>query len=215
MRNEIIQKVETFMRTELMKLADYQDNIPRMAEYRIEHSFRVAHIAADIARLEGLDEERACVAGLLHDIGYSVDYKSREDYRNHGRVGARIARPFLEELGCYDSAQVNEICYGIAIHVDDASDFPGERTPLALTVQDADNIDRFDAFRLYEGLQNVDYMNLSLAEQRVHVERMLSRLPELRILPCGTVSAAKMWEDRIDFRIEFYKRLKQQLDISC
>lgn len=63
-----------------MKLADCQDNIPRMAEYRIEHPFRVAHIAAEIAQAEGLDEEKAYVAGLLHDIGYSVDFKTKDEY---------------------------------------------------------------------------------------------------------------------------------------
>ena len=36
---------------------------------------------------------------------------------------------------------------GIAIHVDDEADFEGERTALALTIGDCDNIDRFDTYR--------------------------------------------------------------------
>lgn len=191
MRKEIIRKVDAFIETELMKLAGYQDNVVRQAEYRIEHSRRVAHIAAEIAVIEGFDEEMAFVAGLLHDIGYSVDMTSREDYRNHGRVGAAIARPFLESLG-YSNAQVNEMCYGIAIHVDDNADFEGERTPLALTIGDADNIDRFDAFRLYEGLQNADYMNMPLEEQERFVNERLIKLQKLLEVPNGTATATEM-----------------------
>lgn len=198
---------------ELMKLANYKDNIPRMAEYRIEHSRRVAHIAVQIAEKEGLDAECLYVAGLLHDIGYSVDFNTREEYRNHGRIGAAIARPFLTELG-YSREQTEEICYGIAIHVDDRADFEGERTPLALTVQDADNIDRFDAFRLYEGLSDVDYRNLSLADQKATVEKRLDRLEKLRGMPFGTPTATLMWQDRIDFQIAFYRRLQQQVMLS-
>jgi len=50
-------------------------------------------------------------------------------------------------------SEVDEICYGIAIHVDGKSDFKGEKTPLALSIGDADNIDRFDVYRIYDGLR--------------------------------------------------------------
>lgn len=214
MRNDIISRTDRFIRQELMKMADYKDNNVRMAEYRIEHSYRVAHIAAQIARAEGFDEERAFVAGMLHDIGYSIEYKSKEDYLNHGRHGASIARLFLLGLG-YSEEEVNEMCYGIAIHVDDKADFEGERTPLALTIGDADNIDRFDAYRLYEGLHFVDYMNMPLVEQKKHVDKVLSRLKDLRDFPCGTVTASNLWKEKIDYQIGFYERLKHQIDMSC
>jgi len=213
MRVEIIKRTGEFIRKELIKLAEYKDNNMRMAEYRIEHSFRVAHIGLQIARAEGFDEERTYVACLLHDIGYAIDFTEKNDYNNHGRYGAAIARPFLEELG-YSSEDVNEMCFGIAIHVDDNADFEGDRTPLALTVSDADNIDRFDAFRLYEGLQNIDYMNLPLLEQKTHVIKRLDRLKQLREMPFGTATATRLWQDKIDFQIEFYNRLKLQVENS-
>lgn len=213
MREEIIKKTERFMQAEISKLASFRDNTPRMAQYRIEHSYRVAHIGAEIAAAEGFDRERTFVACLLHDIGYSLDYRDKQDYRNHGRYGAAIARPFLAGLG-YSGTEVEEMCYGIAIHVDDMADFEGERTPLALTVGDADNIDRFDAYRLYEGLQNVDYMNLPLREQKAHVERVRQRLAELRQMPCGTATATRMWQEKIDYQLEFYRRLGHQVEIS-
>lgn len=213
MKTDRIKKTEAFMKTELMKLASYQDNIVRMAEYRIEHSYRVARIGAEIAKAEGFDEERTIIACLLHDIGYSVDFESKEDYRNHGRYGARIARPFLLSLG-FSEKDTEEMCYGIAIHVDDLADFEGERTPLALTVSDADNIDRFDAYRLYEGLHMKDYMNLSLEAQRELVQKALSRLPELREMSCGTKTGETLWKEKIDYQIGFYQRLMNQIASS-
>ena len=201
------------MKAELMKLTSYKDNIPRMAEYRIEHSYRVAHIGAEIAKAEGFDEERTVIACLLHDVGYSTDFQSEEDHRNHGRYGARIARPFLLSLG-FSEEDTNEMCYGIAIHVDDQADFDGERTPLALTVSDADNIDRFDAYRLYEGLHIKDYMKLPLDGQRKLVGKMLSRLPELREMPCGTKTGETLWKEKIDYQIGFYRKLIDQIEAS-
>lgn len=208
-----LNKTADFLKTELYKLADYKDSIMRMAEYRIEHSYRVASIGAKIALAEGFDVEKTYIACLLHDIGYVIDYDTKEDYRNHGRYGARIARPFLLSLG-YSEADVNEMCYGIAIHVDDRADFEGERTPMALTVGDADNIDRFDAYRLYEGLHFRDYMNLPLEKQREHVQNTLARLPKLRALPCGTKTGETLWKEKIDYQIGFYRRLLHQIETS-
>lgn len=213
MREDRIRKAEEFARRELMKLAGYGDNTVRMAEYRFEHSCRVAHISAEIAVKEGLDAERAIIAGLLHDIGYSVEMASEEAYMDHGRIGAAIARPFLLDLG-FNEKEANEICYGIAIHVDDKADFDGERTPLALTVQDADNIDRFDAFRLYESLLNAEYRDLPLAEQKQFLEKRIPRLIKLREMPCGTLTATSMWQEKIDYQIEFLSRLKAQIECS-
>jgi len=213
MDNTRLKKTDAFLRQELMKLATFHDNTPRMAEYRIEHSYRVANIGIQIARAEGLDEERTFIACLLHDVGYSVDVESKEQHRNHGRCGAAIARPFLLGLG-YPPEAVEEMCYGIAIHVDDISDFDGERTPLALTVGDADNIDRFDAYRLYETLHFRDYMNLPLSEQEKFVTGTLEKLVRCRELPFGTQTATALWQEKLDYQIGFYSRLLRQIENS-
>ena len=213
LRKDIIEKTDSFMRAELMKSAAFKGNTVRSAEYRIEHSCRVAHIAAFIAAREGFDEEQAFAAGLLHDIGYSEEMSSEADYMEHGRIGARIARPFLTELG-YTDEQVNDMCYGIAIHVDDKADFSGERTLLALSVQDADNIDRFDALRLFENLKAAGYGDMPLDEQAGFLDARIGKLTKLRELPFGSQTALKMWQDKIDFQIDFLKRLRSQADKS-
>ena len=202
-----------FLKDELSKMIELFPEEKRAIEYRYEHSLRVASIALDIAKKEGLDEDRCYIGALLHDLGYSVPYDNPKEYVNHGRIGAKLARPFLESLG-YSEEEVNEICYGIAIHVDDKADFEGKRTALAVTIGDADNIDRFDAFRIYDKLTWVDYKNLSLEKQKEHVDTVLSSLNKYLDYECATRTATLMWKEKISFQLEFYNRLKKQVENS-
>lgn len=183
------------------------------AAYRIEHSYRVANIARQIAAKEGLDETAAAIAGLLHDIAYAKDLKTREEQHDHGRLSAAMARPFLTELGLPE-ATVNDICYGIAIHVDDEADFVWQRSTFAETVSDADNIDRFDAYRIYEGLAFVNFRDMTLDEKKKRVESMLTQLENLRTFPMATATARKLWAQRIEYYISFYEKLRSQLTAS-
>ena len=202
-----------FLKDELSKMIELFPEEKRAIEYRYEHSLRVASIALDIAKKEGLDEDRCYIGALLHDLGYSVPYDNPKEYVNHGRIGAKLARPFLESLG-YSEEEVNEICYGIAIHVDDKADFEGKRTALAVTIGDADNIDRYDAFRIYDRLTWVDYKNLSLEKQREHVDTALKSLNQYLDYECATRTATLMWKGKISFQLEFYNRLKKQIENS-
>ena len=202
-----------FLKDELSKMIELFPEEKRAIEHRYEHSLRVASIALDIAKKEGLDEDRCYIGALLHDLGYSVPYDNPKEYVNHGRIGAKLARPFLESLG-YSEEEVNEICYGIAIHVDDKADFEGKRTALAVTIGDADNIDRYDAFRIYDRLTWVDYKNLSLEKQREHVDTVLSSLNKYLDYECATRTATLMWKEKISFQLEFYNRLKKQIENS-
>lgn len=213
MRKDIIEKVEKFLWYNLEKSIGYEDNNQRSVEYRFEHSWRVANIGRMIALEEGLDVERLVVACLLHDIGYSLELKTPEEHKSHGRYGAKIARPFLLELG-YSKEEVEEMCYGIAIHVDSKSDFEHENTPLALSVADADNIDRFDAYRLYENLHMADYMNLPIEKQKEFVQKRITRLKELREYKFGTKTGQKLWQGKVDYQIDFYKKLENQINNS-
>jgi len=214
MRKEIIDKVDAFIRKEIGKSAHYKDNIKRAADYRIEHSYRVAHILQNIAKEEGFDEERAFIGGLLHDIGYSIDYDTFEDFKNHGRDGARIAREFLKSLNVYSNDEIEEICFGIAIHVDDKADFDYPKTKLALSIGDADNIDRFDGYRLYESLHMQDYMNLPIEEQKEFVNKKIDKLKVFKTYKCGTETGTRMWNEKIDFQIEFFNKLLNQINNS-
>ena len=182
-------------------------------DYRFEHSVRVANIGKEIAENEELDSDAMVIACLLHDISYINEFKTREEARNHGRYSAKIARPFLEEIGM-ESEIIEDICYGIAIHVDDEADFPGKRTKFALSIGDADNIDRFDAYRIFENLKWVKYDEMSIAEKKEHCKKVLERLESYKSLDFATETGKKMWLEKLDYQIGFYKKLLLQIENS-
>ena len=155
----------------------------------------------------------AVIAGLLHDIAYCEEMVTREDRMNHGRRSAAITRPFLEKLGLPADA-VNEICYGIAIHVDDEADFEWERTLFCETVGDADNIDRFDAYRIYETLEYLKFSEMGLEDKCEKVAATIDKLNRFKEMKLGTATAKNLWLQRLDYYIGFYDKLKAQLDYS-
>lgn len=191
----------------------YLQNHPTDRDYRLEHSYRVANIAKRIAEAEGFNVTYAVIAGLLHDIAYCEEMVTREDRMNHGRRSAAIARPFLETLDLSEDA-VNEICYSIAIHVDDEADFEWTRTPFCETVGDADNIDRFDAYRIYETLEYLGFSEMSLDDKREKVTSTIDRLTKYKEMKLGTTTAKNLWLQRLDYYISFYEKLKTQLENS-
>lgn len=212
MNREMIAKTEDFLKDTFAK-STYLQNNPTDRDYRLEHSYRVANIAKAIAEAEGFDVTYAVIAGLLHDIAYCEEMVTREDRMNHGRRSAALARPFLDSLGLRADA-VNEICYGIAIHVDDEADFEWERTPFCETVGDADNIDRFDAYRIYETLEYLKFSEMSLDDKREKVASTIEKLTRFKEMKLGTVTAKNLWLQRLDYYIGFYEKLKAQLGSS-
>lgn len=212
MNSEWIRQAESFLRRKY-NASRYLNTHPDAKAYRLEHSYRVANIGRQIAETEGFDVTETVLACLLHDVGYCLDFQGQRDWFDHGRNGARIVRPFLTQLGLPE-ARVRDICYGIAIHVDDTADFAGERTLFAMTVSDADNIDRFDVYRIYETLQNEDFRRLRLSAKMTNVEDELTRLQELRRLPFATPTAKRIWQERIDFYVLYYRKLRKQLSRS-
>ena len=208
-----IARAEAFLKAKLAENPDASIHPERMA-YRLEHSMRVANIGREIARAEGLAEEALVIACLLHDVSYGEPWEGEQAWKEHGRRAAAIARPFLETLGL-PAPLIEEMCYGIAIHVDDEAGFAGVRTPLAVSVGDADNIDRFDAYRIYETLESMRFSERSLEEKRQYVRRVEEKLERLADMPFATETATRLWADRISFQRAFYRRLGEQLRSSC
>ena len=212
MNREITAKTEDFLK-DTFAASTYLQSNPTERDYRLEHSYRVANIAKAIAEAEGFDVTHAVIAGLLHDIAYCEEMVTPEDRLNHGRRSAAIARPFLESLGLSADA-VNEICYGIAIHVDDEADFVWERTAFCETIGDADNIDRFDAYRIYETLEYLKFSEMNLADKREKVASTIEKLTHFKEMKLGTATAKNLWLQRLDYYIGFYEKLKAQMDSS-
>lgn len=212
MNTEIIVKTEAFLK-DTFAASTYLRANPADRDYRLEHSYRVANIAKSIAEAEGFDVTYAVIGGLLHDIAYCEEMVTREDRMNHGCRSAAIARPFLESLGLPADA-VNEICYGIAIHVDDEADFEWERTPFCETLGDADNIDRFDAYRIYETLEYLKFSEMRLKDKQEQVASTIEKLNRFKEMKLGTATAKNLWIQRLDYYIGFYEKLKTQMDSS-
>ena len=208
---EMIEKTEEFLKRKLDS-GIYLSSHPEAKAYRLEHTYRVANIGRQIARREGFNEAETVIACLLHDVSYCEEF-GENGWKEHGRRSARIARPFLNELGIAQD-RINDICYGIAIHVDDEADFDGERTPFALTVGDADNIDRFDAYRIHETLCGDGFLEMSLDDKLALAEKRLSRLRELIDFPMATDTARELWSERLSFYVAFYEKLAAQLKSS-
>ncbi|BCJ94443.1 metal-dependent phosphohydrolase [Anaerocolumna cellulosilytica] len=207
-----IEKTEEFLR-KTFEDSNYFVLNQSEKNYRLEHSYRVANIVKKIAQKEGLDEEGLVIAGLLHDISYCDKFDNEEDWKNHGRKSARIARRFLEEIGM-DSNRIQEICYGIAIHVDDEADFEGKKTPFSISVGDADNIDRFDVYRIYETLQVDKFSEMGLLEKREYVTNKVGRLGKLMEVNFGTSTAKDLWCSNLMYQKEFFEKLLSQLEHS-
>lgn len=207
-----IEKTEEYLKN-TFKSSSYLDEHPQDREYRLQHSYRVANIGRIIAEKEGFDRTEMVIGCLLHDIAYSEVFEGEDDWLNHGRRSAVISRPFLQELGLKED-RIEDICYGIAIHVDNHSDFEGIRTPFALTIGDADNIDRFDAYRIYENLEFNKFSQLSFEEKSKKVHDTLEKLFKYETLELGTPTATSLWKERIKFYISFYEKLKAQLSNS-
>jgi len=205
----LISKTEAFLR-ETFQSSEYLQKHPSDRDYRLEHSYRVANIAKQIAVKEGFNSELAIVAGLLHDIAYCEEMPSREEQMNHGRRSAEIARPFLLSIGLSE-CEVNDVCYSIAIHVDDKSDFEWNRTAFSETVGDADNIDRFDTYRIYETLQYLKFSEMQLEAKLEHVTNMIDKLKRFKDLKFGTKTAQQLWYEKLEFYSSYYEKLLIQL----
>lgn len=181
--------------------------------YRFRHTLRVAELGRRIPRAEGLSEDALVVGCLLHDLAYSEVMPDEAAWRGHGRRSAALARPFVETLALPD-ADREALLFGIAIHVDDVSGFPGERSPLACSIGDCDNLDRFDVYRVYEQLERVGFSTLDADAQRAFVAKAQAHLRHCENAPVSTATARALWQDRLAFQNEFYRRLSAQLALE-
>lgn len=179
-------------------------------KYRIEHTFRVANIGKQIAINEGMNVEALVIACLLHDISYINDFDTEDDWLNHGRRAAQLSKDIVNSLD-FDEETKNNILYGIAIHVDGKADFEGEENAFALSVGDADNIDRFDVYRFYELLKDSKYDELSYEEQVKFVSEKLERFNKYLEITFATPTATKLFHEKIQFALEYLLRLQSQL----
>ncbi len=205
-----IDKTITFLQKSFNDCEYYKKN-PLEKQYRLDHTYRVANIGKEIAENEDIDTEALVIGCLLHDVGYVKDFDTPEEHRSHGRYGAEFSRKFVNGLDI-DEKLKKDILYGIAIHVDDKSDFEGERTILVESISDCDNIDRFDTYRLYEALKYSKLDEMTTDEQVDFAAKRLGRLNKLKDFKMKTKTATELWNQKLDYQIGYFSKLLKQLE---
>lgn len=198
-----LQKIAEFVKTRQMEMylkREDRDEFDRRlvgTDYRWKHTLRVSHWGKVLAEAEGTDVELVVAACLLHDVS-SFDVMANDN--DHGRVGAAIARPMLIKLG-YPPAQVESICTSVAEHADIAE----PSTLEARVVADADNMDRFSAFRVLVWCQpnvhDFDLLVADLTKRIAKLERYQQKSPML------TETGKNLFANQLDFQINFYRKI--------
>ena len=103
----------------------------------MDHVTRVAQLARHIAEKENYpDPQEAEIAGLLHDIGRTV----QEEEKGHGPAGVPLARELLDRYTTYNDEVKTRILNAIRDH--SGVETEGELTHI---VQDADKLDGLGA----------------------------------------------------------------------
>jgi putative nucleotidyltransferase with HDIG domain len=175
------------------------------AEYRWKHTLRVAQFGKVIAENETADVELIVAACLLHDVSWFDT--NADNSREHGRIGAKTARPFLVGLG-YTKDQIEKACYAIANHVDEEN----PNTLEAKILSDADNVDRFGPYRIlqwcFSDIDNYDKLAAKLSE-RIH------RLEHYRQEnPLFTPTGQQLFAEQLNLQIRFFSEFVGEKELS-
>jgi uncharacterized protein len=211
-----MEKISKFVKDHLGEMARHPSTALRSKHpspqndpvYRWDHTLRVAQYGEQLAKAEGADIEEVVAACLLHDVAH---FEPLTNYKDHGREGARMSRALLVELG-YSEEQVGNICYAIAAHVDDKADFEHEHTLEAEIVSDADNIDRFGAYRILQWcvpeMDDFPALAEKLSKRAVHLEGYLQDNP------LATEAGRALFAKQLKRQIAFFKDLVAEYELS-
>jgi putative nucleotidyltransferase with HDIG domain len=175
--------------------------------YRWEHTQRVCTYGKQLALAEGANVEWVLAGCLLHDIAHFED----DRIHDHGRLGARISRSILDRVG-YEPEAIDTICHAIAAHVDGKADDGLPDTVETQVVTDADNIDRFNTYRL---LQWGSPFVADFARLCGEAARRLERLTQYREKgPLETRTGNELFLRQLDRQIAFFRGLLEDQDAT-
>ena len=205
---ERYKEIARFVQARLTNMAEKYPSEWHDPVYRWDHTLRVAQYGQQIARAEAADEEVVIAACLLHDVAH---FDPLEDYKDHGREGAQLSRTLLNNLG-YSEEQENAICYAVAVHVDGNADFEHAHTLEADIVSDADNIDRFGAFRILQwcapSMDDFGKLADNLRKRVAHLEGYLANNP------LETATGQAIFTEQLQRQISFFRTLIDEYDLS-
>lgn len=202
-----LAKVAAYAERKILEAEDPESGSTSRSNYRWEHTLRVTHYGKQIAEAEGANAELCAAGCLLHDTEWAYG----SEYKNHGRNAARVIRPFLQETG-YSDEEVEAICYAVAVHVDGSAGYEHEHTLEARVVSDADNVDRFGAYRvLLTCKDQMDDYNALAETLQARVER-LDELLTQDVLE--TPTGNRMFHDQVRLQLDFFRALLKEHAIT-
>ncbi len=205
-----LQKIADFARQRIFDVAATRTEAHLDPEYRWNHTLRVSQYGQQLAESEGADVELTVAACLLHDVAW-FDAVGETEGKDHGRMGARTIRPFLREIG-YTHEQTENICFSVAVHVDGKADFEHPITLESKLVSDADNIDRFGAYRLLQRYEpSIRNWEKLVAEMQARIAT-LKKYREGQILE--TRAGNELFNRQLDFQIEFHERMLAEQELT-
>ena len=199
-----LQRIAQYVQGHLQEMAQQNPDPRHDAAYRWLHTLRVASYGRQMAEAEHANLEIVVAACLLHDVAH---FEAETDYKDHGRLGGRLSQPLLEELG-YAPADIDNICYSIAVHVDGDAGYAHAATLESEIVSDADNIDRFGAFRVIQWCVDEMHAYEQLIEK---LQKRVQRLKEYRQKnPLETPTGQQLFARQLDLQIGFFEALIQE-----
>lgn len=205
--NEMIAKTQEFLYNHFLKSGYDQKEI----KYRYDHTLRVANIGLELAKSENADLKIIVLGCLLHDVAkFDTDIAVE-----HGRISARVAKPFLKALNL-SKREIGDICYAIAAHVDGKCGYEYEETLEEKIVSDADNIDRFGANRIcQQAIWDLNYEEKTIEEKTGDIKNKLEKLNkyyDANVLQ--TKAGNSRFKEQLRLQIYFYDEYLKELRIT-
>ncbi len=162
------------------------------------HAYRDTINALVIGEAEGADMSIVLPAITMHDIGFLYGATGK----THGAVGAERVGQFLEEGGIlYSAEDIDKIASCIKTH---KGSMHGEQpeTLEAKVVADADLLEKFGAFGVYQTIRTFAEFNWSLQDY-------LDRGQNVLTLTLSTAAGQRLAKSAQQFVVDFVKELQE------
>ncbi|RLI74954.1 phosphohydrolase [Archaeoglobales archaeon] len=170
-----------------------------MVSHSDDHVGRVIRLAVFIAEKEKANVEVVKKAAELHDIARNKP--------NHAIESAKIAKEILEKEG-YGEEFIKNVAHCIESHSFSENIKP--KTLEAKILSDADKLDAIGAIGVARAFLYSGEERRAIEETLNHFEEKLLKLKDLLY----TNTAKKIAEKRHEFLLEFYKRIKDELELK-
>jgi uncharacterized protein len=187
----------------------FQKNPPPGHDYK--HALRTAALAKKIAEAEGYDTAEAEVAGLLHDVGRTLQAEGK----THGPAGVPLAKELLDSHTNFSEETKDRILSAIHDHSNLKTE--GE---LKHILQDADKLDGLGAIGIsrayisHHFLPDYDPQNI-IPDPGIYNEAT-SIHQQIRFAMTWnemfyTETAKKIGKTRYEFMENFLKQIKEEI----